>query len=70
MTAVRKIVSHRRSPKCPICGNILTFISSDARGYADLKCGKCRKPSMVDLSSLEAIPIVEDHPEAERPRND
>lgn len=70
MTAVRKIVSHRRSPKCPICGNILTFISSDATGYADLKCGKCRKPSIVDLRSLEAIPIVEDGLEVKRPRKD
>lgn len=56
---VRRIMGVGRKPLCPRCRNPLSVISKDAMGFADMKCAKCKKKSIVDLHTLVAIAIIE-----------
>lgn len=57
---VQQVMGYGRKPLCPRCGNPLSIVSEGATGLANMKCAKCKKPSIVDLHTLMAIEIVED----------
>jgi transcription elongation factor Elf1 len=51
----------KRKPACPYCGKPLTFVYSDVeKGHLGQKCGKCGKPSMLDMETMEVYQIRDD----------
>lgn len=57
---VIRIMGYGRKPLCPRCGNPLSVVSEGATGYANMKCIRCKKASIVNLQSLETQEIIDD----------
>ncbi|WP_031420656.1 hypothetical protein [Lachnoclostridium phytofermentans] len=48
-------------PKCPCCGNSLTYVYSDTQeGHINQKCYRCKGKVLIDLKTMETYLIVED----------
>lgn len=63
---VFRIMGYGRKPLCPRCGNPLSVVSEGATGFANMKCIRCKKTSIVNLQSLETQEIVDDLSEIQK----
>lgn len=44
-------------PRCPACGNPLSFVYEGSNGFSSMKCNKCSQVSLVNTGTLKAILI-------------
>ena len=44
-------------PRCPACGNPLSFVYEGSTGYSSMKCNKCSQVSLVNTGTLKAVLI-------------
>lgn len=44
-------------PKCPACGNALSFVYEGSTGFSSVKCKRCNRESLINTETLEAILI-------------
>lgn len=42
-------------PKCPACGNALSFVYEGSTGFSSVKCKRCNRESLINTETLEAI---------------
>ena len=44
-------------PKCPACGNPLSFVYEGSIGYSSVKCRRCNQTSLINTDTLDVILI-------------
>ena len=48
-------------PECPYCQNPLSHVYNDMlKGHISLKCGRCKKKSIVDVETMQALMFPDD----------
>ena len=44
-------------PKCPACGNPLSFVYEGSIGFSSVKCKRCSRESLINTETLDVILI-------------
>ena len=56
-----KVLGLKGKPKCPACHKPLTYVCGDVSGgHLNQKCGNCGRYALVDMMTMEALPIEQE----------